>query len=136
MDDFTNRFFATPVLGHEVALEVLQCIGAFRLLKEAFIISYNMQDYDFWGNGRLSMLLRRQLANGARIILMTTPPSGKGNNQAFKDKFTLLEELDRNGVDIYLHDRLHAKAYLFLDDRTVKTTVVGSANLPSSFVNT
>jgi phosphatidylserine/phosphatidylglycerophosphate/cardiolipin synthase-like enzyme len=129
MDDLTNRFFATPILGHEVALEVLQCIGAFRLLKEAFIISYNMQDYDFWGHGRLSTLLRRQLANGARIVLMTTPPPGKGDNRPFKDKFTLLEELNRNGVNIYLHDRLHAKAYLFLDDREVKTTIVGSANL-------
>ena len=123
------RFFATPVLGHEVALEVLQCVGAFRLLKEAYIISYNMQDYDFWGQGRLSTLLRRQLANGARIILMTTPPPGKGDNQSFKDKFALLEELDRNGVSVFLHERLHAKAYLFFDDREVKTTIVGSANL-------
>lgn len=110
-------------------MEVLQRIGTFRMLKEALVISYNMRDYDFWGHGRLSALLRRQLANGARVILMTTPPPGKGGNKAFKEKLFLLEELDRNGISIYLNDMLHAKAYLFVDDREVRTTIVGSANL-------
>lgn len=118
-----------PILGHQVAMEVLQCIGAFRLLKEALIISYNMQDYDFWGQGRMSTLLRRQIANGAKVTLMTTPPAGKGTKKAFKDKLFLLEELNRNGVNVYLNEDAHAKAYLFVDDREVKTTIVGSANL-------
>ena len=39
----------TPGLGDDVAKEVLQWIGAFRSLTKATIISYNMQDYDFWG---------------------------------------------------------------------------------------
>ncbi len=52
-------------MGDDVAMEVLQWIGAFRALSEAFVISYNMQDYDFWGHGRLSDLLRRQIGNGA-----------------------------------------------------------------------
>lgn len=129
MDNTGSRIYVAPILGHEVAMEVLRCIGAFRLLKEALIISYNMQDYDFWGHGRLSSLLRRQLANGAEVTLMTTPPPGKGEKQAFKDKLSLLEELDRNGVIVYLNEMLHAKAYLFVDDREVKTTIVGSANL-------
>ncbi len=130
MHNTGSRLYVAPILGHEVAMEVLRCISASRLLKEALIISYNMQDYDFWAHGRLSVLLRRQLANGARVILMTTPPPGKkGTKKGFKDKFSLLQELDRNGVIVYLNEKLHAKAYLFVDDRNVKTTIVGSANL-------
>ena len=52
-------------MGDDVAKEVLQWIGAFRALKEALVISFNMQDYDFWGHGRLSDLLRRQIGIGA-----------------------------------------------------------------------
>jgi phosphatidylserine/phosphatidylglycerophosphate/cardiolipin synthase-like enzyme len=118
-------------MGHDVAMEVLQWIGAFRALREAFVISYNMQDYDFWGHGRLSDLLRRQVGNGARITLLTTPPPGTGANQAFKDKLSLLENLNREGVEIYLHDRVHAKTYLFLDDRSLCMAIVGSVNLTS-----
>ena len=54
----------TPALGGEVAQEVLQWIGVCTSLSKATIISYNMQDYDFWGNGVLSELLIRQLAHG------------------------------------------------------------------------
>lgn len=123
--------FAIPVMGDDVAKEVLQWIGAFRALREAFVISYNMQDYDFWGHGRLSDLLRRQIGNGAKVTLLTTPPPGTGANQAFKDKLWLLENLNREGIEIYLHDRLHAKAYIFTDDRELCMTIVGSANLTS-----
>ena len=123
--------FAIPVMGDDVAMEVLQWIGAFRALSEAFVISYNMQDYDFWGHGRLSDLLRRQIGNGAKITLLTTPPPGKGTNQAFKDKLSLLENLNQNGVEIHLNEQLHAKAYLFLDDRELIMTIVGSPNLTS-----
>jgi phosphatidylserine/phosphatidylglycerophosphate/cardiolipin synthase-like enzyme len=118
-------------MGDDVAKEVLQWIGAFRALREAFVISYNMQDYDFWGHGRLSDLLRRQIGNGAKVTLLTTPPPGTGANQAFKDKLWLLENLNREGIEIYLHDRLHAKAYIFTDDRELCMTIVGSANLTS-----
>lgn len=124
--------FAKPVMGDEVAAEVLQWIGAFTALSRAFVISFNMQDYDFWGYGRLSALLLRQLAYGAKITLMTTPPPGQGGGQKFREKYTLLEELVRNGVDVYLNDQLHAKAYLFIDDRESKMTIVGSANLTSA----
>ncbi|MBA7649227.1 hypothetical protein ES703_57022 [subsurface metagenome] len=123
--------FAIPVMGDDVAMEVLQWIGAFRALSEAFVISYNMQDYDFWGHGRLSDLLRRQVGNGAKITLLTTPPPGKGTNQAFKDKLLLLENLNREGVEIHLHERVHAKAYIFTDDRELCMVMVGSANLTS-----
>ncbi len=122
---------ATPVMGDDVAMEVLQWIGAFRALREALVISYNMQDYDFWGHGRLSDLLRRQVGNGAKITLLTTPPPGKGTNQAFKDKLLLLENLNREGVEIHLHERVHAKAYIFTDDREFCMVIVGSANLTS-----
>ena len=123
--------FAIPVMGDEVAMEVLQWIGAFRALKEAFIISFNMQDYDFWGHGRLSDLLRRQIGNGAKVTLLTTPPPGKGTNQAFREKLLLLENLNREGVDIHLHEHVHAKAYIFIDDRELSMTIVGSPNLTS-----
>jgi len=123
--------FAIPVMGDDVAMEVLQWIGAFRALREALVISYNMQDYDFWGHGRLSDLLRRQIGNGAKITLLTTPPPGKGASQAFKDKLSLLENLNREGIEIHLHERVHAKAYIFIDDRELCMTIVGSANLTS-----
>ena len=124
--------FVTPCLGDDVAKEVLQWIGAFRQLTRATIISYNMQDYDFWGNGRLSSLLLRQLAYGAEIVVFTTPPPGAtGNRTAFKQKLSLLEDLQKNGADVYLHERLHAKAYLFLDSDDSRMLIVGSANLTS-----
>ncbi len=107
----------------------MQWIGAFRQLMTATIISYTMQDYEFWGNGRLSQHLLRQLALGASITVMTTPPPGKARDKRFKDKLKLLEELDRNGVSVYLHDDLHAKAYLFRDVSNAEMAIVGSANL-------
>lgn len=120
------------MMGDDVAKEVLQWIGAFRALKEALVISFNMQDYDFWGHGRLSDLLRRQIGNGAKVTLLTTPPPGrKGTKKAFKDKLSLLENLNQNGVEIHLNKQLHAKAYLFLDDRELIMTIVGSPNLTS-----
>ena len=122
----------TPGLGDDVAKEVLQWIGAFTQLEQATIISFNMQDYDFWGNGRLSSHLLRQLALGARIVVMTTPPRGKtGLGVEFKRKLSLLEDLEKNGAEVYLHERLHAKAYLFLDSNDSKMLIVGSANLTS-----
>ena len=128
----SNAPLVTPCLGDDVAKEVLQWIGAFRQLTRATIISYNMQDYDFWGNGRLSSLLLRQLALGAEIVVLTTPPPGAtGSRTAFREKLSLLEELQRNGADVYLHERLHAKAYLFLDSDDSKMLIVGSANLTS-----
>ena len=123
----------TPCLGDDVAKEVLQWIGAFRQLAKATIISFNMQDYDFWGNGRLSSLLLRQLALGAEIVVMTTPPPGAtGEGTAFREKLSLLEDLQKNGAEVYLNERLHAKAYLFLDSNDSKMLIVGSANLTSS----
>lgn len=127
-----NQSIISPILGDEVAEEVLQWIGAYRTLTKATIISYNMQDYEFWGNGRLSRLLGRQLAYGAEVVVMTTPPPGKnGHKTNFRKKLVLLEELQRNGVQIYLHERLHAKAYLFLDSRNSTRLIVGSPNLTS-----
>ena len=128
----SNAPVITPCLGEDVAKEVLQWIGAFRQLTRATIISYNMQDYDFWGNGRLSSLLIRQLALGAEIVVLTTPPPGaSGSKTAFKEKLSLLEDLRKNGADVFLHERLHAKAYLFLDSDNSKMLIVGSANLTS-----
>ena len=124
---------ATAALGQDVAKEVLQWIGAFRMLDTATIVSFNMQDYDFWGNGVLSSLLLRQLGYGAQITVMTTPPPGKtGAKDAFKQKLTLLEQLDKNGAYVYVHPDLHAKAYLFRDDRNEEMVIVGSPNLTDS----
>jgi hypothetical protein len=124
---------ATPVVsfldGGGVALEVLQAISYRNVLKTATIVSFNMQDYDFWGQGALSHLLLRQLAFGASIRLMTTPPPGKPTNAGFKAKYKLLFELQKNGVQIFLNEKLHAKAYLFLDVNDTATAIVGSANL-------
>jgi hypothetical protein len=115
--------------GGEVALEVLQAIGYRTTLKTATIVSFNMQDYDFWGHGFLSHLLLRQLSLGASIQLMTTPPPGKATSQAFKNKYQLLSQLQKKGIAIYLNEKLHAKAYLFLDSNETTTAIVGSANL-------
>jgi PLD-like domain len=115
--------------GGDVALEVLQAIGYRTVLKTATIVSFNMQDYDFWGHGVLSHLLLRQLALGASVRLMTTPPPGKATSAGFKSKYTLLSELQKNGVAVFLNDKLHAKAYLFLDTNGATTAIVGSANL-------
>lgn len=115
--------------GGEVALEVLQAIGYRKVLKVATIVSYNMHDYDFWGHGTLSHLLLRQLSYGAAIRLMTTPPPGKPTAAGFKGKYTLLSGLVRNGLTVLLNEKLHAKAYLFLDTDDLATTIVGSANL-------
>ena len=78
-----------------------------------------MQDYDFWGNGLLSNLLLRQLAYGAQITVMTTPPPGNKweEESLLERKLRLLEELDSKGADVYVHPHLHAKAYLFQDDK-------------------
>lgn len=115
--------------GGDVALEVLQAIGYRTVLKTATIVSYNMQDYDFWGQGFLSHLLLRQLAFGASVRLMTTPPPGRPTGTAFKAKYKLLSELQKNGVGVFLNEKLHAKAYLFVDSNDARTAIVGSANL-------
>ena len=115
--------------GGDVALEVLQSIGYRTVLKTATIVSYNMQDYDFWGQGVLSHLLLRQLSFGASVRLMTTPPPGKATGAAFKTKYKLLSELQKNGVEVLLNEKLHAKAYLFLDSNGARTAIIGSANL-------
>ena len=61
---------------------------------------------------------------------MTTPPPGNsGRKQAFRRKLRLLEDLDKQGVDVYVHPDLHAKAYLFEDDRSKAMLIVGSPNL-------
>ena len=88
-----------------------------------------MQDYDFWGEGRLSGLLLKQLGWGAAIRLVTTPPPGAVTSAGFRSKYALLSTLSRHGVEVLLNEKLHAKAYLFMDERNVATTVVGSANL-------
>jgi len=115
--------------GGEVALEILQAIGYRTVLKEATIVSYNMQDYEFWGQGTLSHLLLRQLAFGASIRLMTTPPPGRPTRTAFKDKYSLLRQLVNNGIAVYVNEKLHAKAYLFVYDQQSTSTIVGSPNL-------
>ena len=133
MSGNSSASIVTPGLGDDVAMEVLQWIGAFTQLARATIISFNMQDYDFWGNGRLSSHLLRQLSLGARVIVMTTPPSGQtGLGAEFRRKLSLLEDLDKSGAEVYLNEQLHAKAYLFLDSNDAKMLIVGSANLTSS----
>lgn len=115
--------------GSEVALEVLQAMTYRKALRTATIVSYNMQDYDFWGHGTLSHLLLKQLSHGAAIRLMTTPPPGKPTQNTFRNKYKLLSELVKNGVTVYLNEKLHAKAYLFLDQTNSATAIIGSANL-------
>ena len=132
MQTHSNSPIVIPALGEDVAKEVLQWIGAFRLLSSAIIISYNMQDYDFWGNGILTALLTKQLAFGAKITVMTTPPPGKnGKAKRFREKLQLLEELDQKGAEVYLHPDIHAKAYLFRDSQDSEMVIVGSPNLTS-----
>lgn len=117
--------------GQEVASEVLQWIGYRTQLSRAIVISYNMQDYDFWGGGALSHLLLRQLAMGASVTVITTPPPGRATKKPFKEKYELLHQLDAKGVDVQLNEQLHAKAYVFQTTRGEQATIVGSANLTS-----
>jgi phosphatidylserine/phosphatidylglycerophosphate/cardiolipin synthase-like enzyme len=125
----TGGSFLTFLHGPDVALEVLQAIGYRTVLRTATIVSFTMQDYDFRGHGLLSALLLRQLSLGASIKLITTPPPGSPTNAAFQAKYKLLNELQKKGVEVFLNQNLHAKAYLFLDSSNVATTIVGSANL-------
>jgi len=120
-----------PITGPDIALEVLQCLGYRYALKEAFIITYTLHDYEFTGHGLLSVLLRHQVTLGANITLLTTPPPGKGTRAGFKRKLNLLTALERNGITVFVNDNLHAKAYVFLDERGIETTIIGSANLTS-----
>jgi hypothetical protein len=115
--------------GGDVALEVLQVIGYRTTLKRATIVSYNMQDYDFWGHGALSHLLLRQLNLGASVRVMTTPPPGKPTRTAFREKYKLLAALESKGVEVLLNEKLHAKAYLFLDSGNFATSIIGSVNM-------
>lgn len=57
------------------------------------------------------------------------PPPGKPTAASFKSKYKLLSELQKNGIQVFLNDKLHAKAYLFLDTNNTATAIVGSANL-------
>jgi len=126
-----NTMPQLPIIldGSGVAVEVLQAIGYRTVLKKATIVSYNMQDYDFWGQGNLSRLLLRQLSLGASVRLLTTPPPGKPTNASFRTKYLLLSELEKNGVEIFLNEKLHAKAYLFWNSAGHATSIIGSANL-------
>ena len=63
--------------GGGVALEVLQAIGYRTVLTKATIVSYNMQDYDFWGQGNLSRLLLLELSLGASVRLSHNSSSRK-----------------------------------------------------------
>jgi phosphatidylserine/phosphatidylglycerophosphate/cardiolipin synthase-like enzyme len=121
--------FVEPLMGSEVAKEIVQCIGAFRLLRSALIVIYTMQDYEFVGHGLVSDLLRRQLALGARITVLTTPPPFSPKKNPYKDKLALLEKLERDGVVVLLNERIHAKVYMFVDSNDQHTVIVGSANL-------
>jgi hypothetical protein len=118
-----------PLMGSDVANEILQCIGAFRLLRSALIVTYTMQDYDFAGHGLVSDLLRRQLALGAQITVLTTPPPFDPKKNPYRDKLALLEKLEKDGVRVLLNERIHAKVYLFVDSDDRYTAIVGSTNL-------
>jgi hypothetical protein len=120
-----------PILGHEVAYKVFHCIGYFRQLKEAIFITFTLQNYEFIGHGLLSNLLSRQTINKAKITLITTPPPPPEIRgiKLFFEKLDLLENLNHNGIKIFLNEKLHAKVYLFHDNQNVTTTIVGSPNL-------
>jgi phosphatidylserine/phosphatidylglycerophosphate/cardiolipin synthase-like enzyme len=118
-----------PLIGQETAEEILQCIGAFSLLRSALIVTYAMQDYEFIGHGLVSDLLRRQLALGAEITVATTPPPYSPKKNPYRDKLKLLETLEQDGIKVLINHRIHAKVYMFIDDRERLTAIVGSANL-------
>ncbi len=114
--------------GPEVAAEILQWLGATKALQRATLVSYTLQDYDFWGQGTMTSLLRRQRANGAAITLLTTPPDGKPTRQEFRRKLLLLDELEQMGVTVYVNPDVHAKVYLFTDSQSKVSGIVGSTN--------
>jgi len=133
MTQRTAAVFGTtkPITGQDIALEVLQCLGYRYVLRRAFVVTYTLQDYEFGMHRLLSTLLHRHTALGADITVLTTPPPGKGTKAAFKRKLDLLTDFVRDGITVFVNENLHAKAYIFLDERGVETTIVGSANLTS-----
>jgi phosphatidylserine/phosphatidylglycerophosphate/cardiolipin synthase-like enzyme len=120
-----------PITGRDIALEFLQCLGFRYALHQAYIVTYNLQDVDFSGYGLLSTLLLHQLALGADITVLTTPPEGKGTGKDFKRKLNLLTTYRNNGIKVFLNHNIHAKVYIFRDERKFETVIVGSANLTS-----
>jgi len=121
-----------PLTGQDIALEFLQCLGFRHPLQQAVIVTYTLQDYEFAGYGLLSTLLRHQLALGADITILTTPPEGKtGRETEFKRKLDLLTTFSNDGIKVFVNENVHAKVYVFRDERKTETTIVGSANLTS-----
>ena len=82
----------------------------------------------FGGTAPFPQNLMRQLANGAQITVLTTPPPGNnGRRTPFKEKLTLLETLGQVRCKRFsFNEHVHAKAYLFQDDKNEKMMVVGS----------
>jgi phosphatidylserine/phosphatidylglycerophosphate/cardiolipin synthase-like enzyme len=121
-----------PITGQDIALEFLQCMGYRYALQQAVIVTYTLQDYEFAGHGLLSTLLRHQLVLGADIILLTTPPlGGTGQNREFRRKLELLTTFSNDGIRVFVNENIHAKLYIFRDERDIETIIVGSANLTS-----
>ena len=122
----------TPIevlMGPAVAHEIVRQVAAFASLKTATIVTYTLQDYVFDGHGSVSDLLRRQMAHGAEVTLVTTPPPYNPEKRPYRDKLALLETLAGDGIRLLLNEFVHAKVYLFTDTRDRRTAIVGSANL-------
>lgn len=51
-----------------------------------------------------------------------------GSAREIRRKWDLLDRMDRNGIPVRVNAALHAKVYLFIDDRR-PMSMIGSANL-------
>ena len=90
----------------------------------------------FAPTGRLGKLLLEQVEDGARVVLVTRPPTD-GN-------IDWMETLDELSIQIVVYPRLHAKLYCFVfddnrryepglrGDRYSSLILLGSANLTSA----
>jgi hypothetical protein len=113
--------------GPELALSLLKGFQSVRLT-DIWIVTPFLHDFDQWPLKPvpLSNLLVEHCSRGVRVTLVTKPPD-VGDDK----KERLLTVLSTNGVRVKVNDRLHAKIYLFREEREGGTVLwhVGSSNL-------
>jgi len=107
-----------------------------RPLKRIFIVTPFLEDYEFLGSSPLSKFLSKHVSEGVGITILTMPPEGtNGTTRSFTRKYQLLNQLMRQGIDVRLNAKLHAKVFLFDESEITRATILGSANLTTAAMN-
>lgn len=123
-----------PITGRDISIALYARLR--RPLKEIWIVTPFLQDYEFFRRSPLSTLLTKQLAEGVKVVLLTMPPEGtNGTRRAFSRKYTLLRRLAHQGAQIWLNRQLHAKVFMFDESQAIRACILGSANLTTAAMN-